>query len=67
MENYQCSQAVIGQLCIVSYRWLDNSIMSTIIAVPIFKLAGVYHFSGLFGPCMFHHINYEEDVLRFEE
>ena len=30
-ENYQCSQAVIGQLCIVSYRWLDNSIMSTII------------------------------------
>ena len=32
-ENYQCSQAVIGQLCIVSYRWLANSIMSTIIAV----------------------------------
>ena len=32
MENYQCSQAVIGQLCIVSYRWLDNSRMSTIIA-----------------------------------
>ena len=31
MENYQFSQAVIGQLCIVSYRWLDNSIMSTII------------------------------------
>ena len=31
MKNYQCSQAVIGQLCIVSYRWLDNSIMSTII------------------------------------
>ena len=30
-ENYQCSQAVIGQLCIVSYRWLANSIMSTII------------------------------------
>ena len=25
MENYQCSQAAIGQLCIVSYRWLDNS------------------------------------------
>ena len=67
MENYQCSQAVIGQLCIVSYRWLDNSIMSTIIAVPIFKLAGVYQFSGLFGPFTFHHMNYEEDVLRFEE
>ena len=30
-ENYQCSQAVIGQLCIVSYRWLANSILSTII------------------------------------
>ena len=30
-KNYQCSQAVIGQLCIVSYRWLDNSRMSTII------------------------------------
>ena len=33
MENYQCSQAVIGQLSIVSYRWLANSIMSTIIEV----------------------------------
>ena len=30
-ENYQCSQAVIGELCIVSYRWLAKSIMSTII------------------------------------
>ena len=30
-ENYHCSQAVIGQLCIVPYRLLANSIMSTII------------------------------------
>ena len=32
-KNYQCSQAVIGQLYIVSYRWLANSIMSTIINI----------------------------------
>ena len=32
-KNYHCSQAVIGQLCIVSYRWLANSIMSTIITI----------------------------------
>ena len=30
-KNYHCSQAVIGQLRIVSYCWLANSIMSTII------------------------------------
>ena len=35
-ENYHhCSQAVIGQLCIVSYRWLANSIMSTIIKLKL--------------------------------
>ena len=37
-ENYQCSQAVIGQLCIVSYRWLANSIMGTIIVWKCEKL-----------------------------
>ena len=33
MENYQCSQAVIVHLCIISYRWLNNSIMSMIISI----------------------------------
>ena len=32
-KNYHCSQAVIGELCFVSYRWLANSIMSTIINI----------------------------------
>ena len=40
---------MIGQLCIVAYRWLDNSIMSTIItnktvemiAMKIFKFVEV--------------------------
>ena len=32
-KNYHCSQAVIGKLCIVSYRWLADSIMSTIISL----------------------------------
>ena len=32
-KNYHCSQVVIGQLYIVSYRWLANSIMSTIITL----------------------------------
>ena len=48
-KNYQCSQAVIGQLCIVSYRWLANSTMSTIIREKFTK-STKWHTAGVFNP-----------------
>ena len=46
-KNYHCSQAVIGQLCIVSYSWLANSIMSTIIYVTFRTCIIILSMSGL--------------------
>ena len=45
-KNYHCSQAVIGQLCTVSYRWLGNSIISTIINIVATPF---YHSCQMFG------------------